>query len=136
LPDLYLIVKRYNKAVAGLDQGDDDCWALYNKAIYQLFDQFIPQEAGGTKEQSWILRKVERLIRGDTRKIGQIHQWMYDRFSLKRILEHAGFIDIRMESADTSRIANWKDYFLDTCKDGSIYNPNPGSLYMEGMKPM
>lgn len=29
------------------------------------------------------------------RNSGEIHLWMYDRFSLRRLLEHLGFVDVR-----------------------------------------
>ena len=68
---------------------------------------------------------------GIFRNSGEIHQWMYDRFSLGRLLEKSGFVDIRVCRADESRISDFKDYSLDIV-DGNIRKPD--SLFMEGIK--
>src|ERR1051325_747360 len=38
------------------------------------------------------------------RASGEVHRWMYDRFSLERALRQAGFHDIRRRAADESAI--------------------------------
>src|SRR5206468_8659059 len=38
---------------------------------------------------------------------GEIHQWMYDRFSLRRLIEQAGFRGVIQRSATESYIENW-----------------------------
>ena len=58
---------------------------------------------------------------------GEIHQWMYDRYSLGRLLEKVGFNDIVVRSADTSYIDNWKDYKLDDTSENA-------SLFIEAIK--
>lgn len=70
---------------------------------------------------------------GRFRRGGEIHMWMYDAYSLKRLLDQAGFIDITRQTATESRIPNWKDYHLDSEPDGSAYKPD--SLYMEAIRP-
>ncbi|WP_254563567.1 methyltransferase domain-containing protein [Oscillatoria sp. HE19RPO] len=65
-------------------------------------------------------------------KSGQIHQWMYDHFSLRRILEEAGFIEVKACQADQSRIEDFNRYNLDML-DGKVRKPD--SLFMEGIKP-
>ncbi len=66
------------------------------------------------------------------RQSGEIHRWMYDAVSLGQLLQQAGFVDIQVCAADQSRIPNFVDYNLDTCK-GEIRKPD--SLFMEGIKP-
>lgn len=66
------------------------------------------------------------------RQSGQIHRWMYDRFSLGRLMRTAGFRDICVCSATESRIPNFDIYELDVL-DGQVRKPD--SLYMEGAKP-
>jgi len=66
------------------------------------------------------------------RNSGEIHRWMYDRFSLKRMLERSGFIDVRVCNADESRIPDFNSYNLDVI-DGKVRKPD--SLFMEGIKP-
>ncbi len=62
---------------------------------------------------------------------GEIHQWMYDRYSLSRLLKECGFIDISIKSPLESDIPKWEEYELDV-KDGLVYDPT--SLYMEARK--
>jgi SAM-dependent methyltransferase len=81
------------------------------------------------------LTKEERLALkvGQFRSQGEPHQWMYDRYSLKRLLETAGFQNAAQRTAFESAVPNWTDYHLDTDPDGSIYKPD--SLYMEAARP-
>lgn len=70
---------------------------------------------------------------GRFRQSGEVHQWMYDRFSLALLLKECGFEQIVQRSATESYIPNWSSFNLDTEADGSIYKPD--SLYMEAIKP-
>jgi predicted SAM-dependent methyltransferase len=63
---------------------------------------------------------------------GEIHQWMYDNFSLGRLLEETGFVEVKICQAHESRIDNFNDYKLDMV-DGKVRKPD--SLFMEGIKP-
>jgi predicted SAM-dependent methyltransferase len=65
------------------------------------------------------------------RNSGEIHRWMYDRFSLRRLLEKTGFEQVIVCSADQSRIPDFNSYNLDVI-DGQIRKPN--SLFMEAIK--
>lgn len=69
---------------------------------------------------------------GRFRTSGQAHLWMYDRYSLKQLLQAAGFKQIRQCNADWSRIANFSKYRLDIAEDGSVRKPD--SIFMEGGK--
>lgn len=71
-----------------------------------------------SKKPAWFIQKFRfelakvlvRIVAGNEvkqafeegvfRNTGEIHRWMYDRFSLKRILEQSGFIDVRVCRAD------------------------------------
>ncbi len=64
---------------------------------------------------------------------GEIHQWMYDRYSLGKILKETGFQDIRVCAADESGIPAFTDYHLDVLGDGAVRKPD--SLFMEARKP-
>lgn len=70
---------------------------------------------------------------GRFRQGGEIHQWMYDRFSLKCLLNKCGFIDVIQRSASDSYIPDWGSFNLDTQPDRNIYKPD--SLFMEAIKP-
>ncbi|MDJ0744589.1 MAG: methyltransferase domain-containing protein [Xenococcaceae cyanobacterium MO_167.B27] len=70
---------------------------------------------------------------GRFRQSGEVHQWMYDRYSLARLLEQCGLEKITQRTAYDSYIPNWTSFNLDTEPDGTIYKPD--SLYMEAIKP-
>ena len=72
------------------------------------------------------------LKQGLFRMSGENHQWMYDRFSLRRALLVAGFSNVEKCSAYESRILGFNSYNLDTVIGGVR---KPDSLFMEGIKP-
>lgn len=74
----------------------------------------------------------EALREGLFRRGGEVHQWMYDRFSMKRALEQAGFTGARARAADESAIPGFARYGLET-EEGLARKPD--SLYMEARKP-
>lgn len=66
------------------------------------------------------------------RSEGEVHQWMYDRFSMTRALMDAGFVSIQKRRAGDSGIPGFSGYELE------VFNGRerkPDSLYMEGRKP-
>lgn len=71
---------------------------------------------------------------GRFRQSGEVHQWMYDRYSLSVLLENSGFEQIAICQADESRISNFITYGLDVEWDGQIRKPD--SLFVEAIKPI
>lgn len=69
---------------------------------------------------------------GKFRLGGEVHQWMYDRFSLKRLLTKNKFKDVRICEATESKVPNWNSYNLDTNPDGTVYKPD--SIFVEAVK--
>jgi predicted SAM-dependent methyltransferase len=69
---------------------------------------------------------------GNFRVSGEVHQWMYDRYSLKSLLKRAGFTQIRRCTANESSIPDFNSYLLDIEAGGSVRKPD--SLFMEGEK--
>jgi SAM-dependent methyltransferase len=65
------------------------------------------------------------------RRSGETHQWMYDHFSLRRLMTQIGLADIRRCRADESGIPNFNTYQLDVI-DGKVRKAD--SLFMEGRK--
>ena len=61
---------------------------------------------------------------------GEVHYWIYDFYSLKKLLKEAGFKDIRKVTPSKSRIPYWNKYELDII-DGQICDPN--SLFVEAI---
>lgn len=74
---------------------------------------------------------LERYREGAFRDSGEIHQWMYDRFSLARLMLKVGLGQVKVESATTSRIAGFSGFGLD---DLNGVARKPDSLFMEGVK--
>lgn len=75
---------------------------------------------------------LESFKKGIFRDSGEVHKWMYDRYSLKQLLEKAGFVDIKRCDANESRIVDFEKYALDV-KDGVVRKPD--SLFIEASKP-
>jgi hypothetical protein len=57
---------------------------------------------------------------------------MYDRFSLQRALQQAGFVDARVCAADESAIPGFAAFGLETAGGRPR---KPDSLYVEARKP-
>lgn len=70
---------------------------------------------------------------GRFRLAGEVHQWMYDRYSLARLLGQTGFHEPQLQDANTSRIPNWISFHLDTLADGQVIKPD--LFFMEAFKP-
>ncbi len=97
---------------------------LINK-LKNSFLEFIIFTLGGTKSQ-------QAYKEGLFRNSGEIHRWMYDRFSLQRLLEQSGFINVKICHVDESQIPFFEKYGLDT-SEGKVRKPD--SLFMEAIKP-
>ena len=82
----------------------------------------------------WLLGDEYALLQvGRFRCGGEVHQWMYDRQSLREIVTAAGFSAFRLTAVDESRIVGWADAHLDTQPDGTPVKPD--SLYAEAVRP-
>ncbi len=68
---------------------------------------------------------------GKFRLEGEIHQWMYDRYSIKKLLEECGFEKVEVKTAFESQIPSWNSYQLET-KDNIVFKPD--SLFVEAIK--
>lgn len=91
----------------------------------------VPPRSVSTKEGQGLDERDKAV--GAFRRSGEIHRWMYDRFSLGRLLVKAGFMGVRVVKADESAIHGFGQYHLDTCSDGSVRKPD--SLFMEAARP-
>jgi hypothetical protein len=78
--------------------------------------------------------ELEALRIGQFRQSGEIHQWMYDHYSLSVLLKNSGLERITRRTAYESYIHQWTSFNLDTEPDGSIYKPD--SIYIEAVKPV
>lgn len=68
---------------------------------------------------------------GIFRSSGEIHQWMYDRYSITRLLNDAGFINVKICAANESAIPAFEKYSLDIL-NGVVRKPD--SFYVEAFK--
>lgn len=133
VPNLQILINKYNASVTLLQQNKSEAALEHHyQAIYDLFEQMVRREMAGTQQQRKVVRRLENLVRGDASQTGEIHRWMYDSYSLEKLLAQVGFKDIRVQTPFTSRIAGWTSFNLDTDADGTIDKPD--SLYMEGVK--
>lgn len=78
-------------------------------------------------------QELDALRIGQFRQSGEIHQWMYDHYSLSVLLKKVGLVTVTQRTAYDSFIPNWIGFNLDTEPDGAIYKPD--SLYIEAIKP-
>ena len=106
------------------------------KKTFRLADKFFRSSNNYYREI--LLRAIlgskdyQNLRVGRFRQSGEIHQWMYDRYSLDRLLKECGFAQVTQRNARDSYIPNWPTFNLDTASDGTVYKPD--SLYMEAIK--
>jgi len=70
---------------------------------------------------------------GRFRRGGEVHRWMYDAYSLARLLRGVGFSNPMPCKPSESLMPNWADYRLDVGADGKTHKPD--SLFMEASKP-
>ncbi len=71
---------------------------------------------------------------GKFRSSGEVHQWMYDEFSLTSILLNTGFCNVCKCAAHESMIEDFNSFLLDLEPDGAVRKPE--SLFMEARKPI
>ena len=105
----------------------------HNRAIIGIISHFLRAFSWrGLLARICLGREYGYLRVGRFRLSSEVHQWMYDRYSLARLLKKCGFASPQVKSAFESDIANWGDYELDV-RDGVVHAPK--SLFMEAAKP-
>jgi len=95
-----------------------------------------------TRVRNDIARILARLVAGKKafqafdeglfRHSGEIHKWMYDHYSLNRLLTRHGFVETAVCKAGVSRIPSYNGYELDVVR-GRVRKPD--SLFMEAIRP-
>jgi SAM-dependent methyltransferase len=116
---------------------DNHTGLLFRSFLHRIRREFY--SLPGTAKRyllRWLLgaNGIQALEIGRFRLGGEVHQWMYDRYSLARLVRQAGFVEPMLQSATQSWIANWLDFNLDTQPDNTIIKPD--SLFMEARKPV
>jgi predicted SAM-dependent methyltransferase len=100
---------------------------VLSQNFFQRFIKYI--KFIKSKFKSFFESKEKQI--GKFRLSGEVHMWMYDKFSLSRLLKQAGFKDIEVKSPFESQIPEWDKYELDV-KDGTPFDPT--SLFIEAKK--
>jgi predicted SAM-dependent methyltransferase len=75
---------------------------------------------------------INYLRLGKFRSRGEIHQWMYDRYSLGKLLSDTHFINIETTDAFSSSIPDWENYQWLDVDEGKTRKPD--SIFMEAEK--
>lgn len=70
---------------------------------------------------------IRKYLHGSFRESGEVHLWLYDKFSLSRLLLNTGFNNISVCTASTSNFDNWCSFKLDNETDSA-------SIFIEGIK--
>jgi hypothetical protein len=108
-------------------------WARVRNSIGYRFGALMDRFAKKTVRLTRGKQAEHALGIGLFRLAGEGHQWMYDRFSLARLMRDVGLQNPVRKSAAESQIANWCSFNLDTLSDGTVIKPD--SLFMEAIKP-
>lgn len=131
VPDLKTWVDAYRQSASSAIAG---CGISgHEQVIDDLFGQFVQRQPTTRGSQKPLVRWLERLILGDSARVGWTHQWMYDRFTLPALLTRAGFDEVRIVSASDSRIEGWSGFGLEIDAEGREHMP--GSLRIEAVRP-
>ena len=104
-----------------------------NSLFKKLYNLFIDSEYRKNVLAKLLLGNDYTLYEvGKFRNNGEVHQWMYDKYSLtKKLMEH-NLKNSTIQKANQSLIPNWTEFNLDTEPNGHIYKPD--SLYIESIK--
>lgn len=135
VPDFELLSRRYIELISKIDSGEKVLVGnakQLESAVAAMIDQMVTRVPRDRAERPALIRLLEHLFVGDTANNGAMHRWMYDRYSLRSILEQAGYIEVSGYSANESAIANWNSFGLDLEPDGRAYKAD--SLYMEATR--
>jgi predicted SAM-dependent methyltransferase len=97
----------------------------------KLIRRLIKPKQNLSKDTNRELYKSNEFKIGKFRTSGEIHQWMYDRYSLAEILSSVGFAEIKVCNAFESKIPDWDTYHLDVI-NGVVRKPD--SLFIEAKK--
>ncbi len=155
VPDLEQIAKIYLEKLSERNEND------YNWIMIEMYDQCVRNHSGGEMLKYFQQKSIpnldfvfsrigsegEGLLKncktwrppqnvsphqiGEFRLGGEIHQWMYDRFSLELLLKATGFRDFKIQNANTSDIENYNDYGFDYVSEKVR---KPESIFVEAKK--
>lgn len=110
-----------------------------NETEVSTFSTRINTQLAKTKTNvtRWVIRRLmgKEALRsfdeGLFRNQGEIHRWMYDRYSLKQLCIARGFTDFKVQSATESNLEDYESFELDS-ENGNVRKPD--SLFVECRK--
>lgn len=103
--------------------------ARLGSEVKEFRKAFLKSDTSQTKDTCLNISAEEI---GMFRRSGEVHQWMYDEYSLGKLLIESGFEKVKRMDAHSSEIINFKEYLLDCEQNGEVRKPD--SLFMEGVK--
>lgn len=157
----WMLIELYDQAVRNVSGGEMEKYLCQNEIINEEFvfqrigeegkairESFLcgPQNTNNKRRKlsSSVKALIKKIVRpsllksrsvyestGRFRLGGEIHQWMYDRYSLSHLLNLLQFEQIILRDAFTSYIPDWAKYELDG-KHGSVRKPD--SLFIEAVR--
>ncbi|MBL7911110.1 MAG: methyltransferase domain-containing protein [Bacteroidia bacterium] len=139
----YIMDETKNNDAFLIERNGDEIKQLFNNFRNVKPDEPVTKKSSGFSLANFKSRVKNKLIRmllkedvnalsiGQFRLGGEIHQWMYDRYSLGELLKKHGFKNPTVVTATESKIADWNSFNLDMM-DGKVRKPD--SLFMEAQK--
>jgi predicted SAM-dependent methyltransferase len=135
LANKYKIRQQDSSSVEASEQ--NNTWKEQIKNLLRPFKYFLKRLLFSyeiqfyAQQKEWIEQQKQYIEIGKFRLGGEIHQWMYDRYSLSKLLSEVGFEAIQVKIAFESAIPDWDSYELES-KNGVIFKPD--SLFIEAIK--
>lgn len=139
----YIIDETKNNDAFLIERNGDEIKQLFKNFRNVKLDEPVTKASSGFSFANFKSRVKNKLIRmllkedvnalsiGQFRLGGEIHQWMYDRYSLGELLKKHGFKNPTVVTAIESKIPDWNSFNLDMM-DGKVRKPD--SLFMEAQK--
>jgi predicted SAM-dependent methyltransferase len=131
VPDLHRILTSYVASIDRIAAGDESGWKEYDETLNELFDQMVRKTPFAMAQQPRVVQWIERAVRGSAHRAGETHQWMYDQYSLGRLLQSTGYHDVQRQSAHSSRIRRWVEFHLDADAGETVRKPD--SVFIEAV---
>jgi len=134
VPDFETQVREYLATLPPGRNASSELLDAHERAVERVLEQLVREESVGASSQPFVVRHLDRLIRGDARQVGEVHRWMYDVYTLEAALRAVGFDDFSDLNPTLSAIEGWEQFGLDLNSDGSPYHKR--SLFVEARKPL
>lgn len=117
-----------------------DCTYLQERFGFDFYSGLYNQQSKETKKNLWLIffkkigfsNYIVRRQKSSFYNSGERHRWMYDYYSLKRLLEEVGFERVNRIKNAISSYAMFADSGLELGTHGKPYRC--GSLFIEGFK--